>query len=113
MKSNASMELGFDYLRRKLSDKILFLNGEVDSYFAYDIRKAYTIEELVELAEDAQSQNTVCKFYDDEHGGGEVIGYVHVLEFGEVDPKFLKFLNQNELTIDYDMSKHRDFIVLE
>lgn len=92
--------------------KVLFLHGESDSYFAKDMLKKHTVEKLVAMAEDAQSKGDVCDFYDDEYPD-YWIGSLIIKEFGDVDPAFVEFLNYHELTIDYDMAKHRDFMILD
>lgn len=91
--------------------KILLLHGESDTFFARDMLDKYSIKELVKMAEDATSKGTTCDFYDQEYPD-DWIGSLLIREFKEVDPAFIQFLNYYELLIDYDMAKHRDFIIL-
>lgn len=91
--------------------KVLFVYGESDTFFARDMQERYSIKELVKMAEDAASQGKVCDFYDPEYPD-YWIGSLIVREFKEVDPEFIQFLNNYDLLIDYDMAKHRDFIIL-
>lgn len=91
--------------------KILLLHGESDTFFARDMLDKYSIKELVKMAEDAMSKGTVCDFYDPEYPD-YWIGSLIIREFKEVDPEFIQFLDSYELLIDYDMAKHRDFIIL-
>lgn len=91
--------------------KILFLCGESDTFFARDMLKKHSIKELVKMAEDATSKGNVCDFYDPEYPD-YWIGSLIIREFKEVDPEFIQFLDNYDLLADYDMTKHRDFIIL-
>lgn len=92
--------------------RVLYLKGESDSYFAMDIQERYTEKELVAMVEKANAAGEKCDFFD-EDDPSYWIGSLELLEFGEVDSDFLDFLYREDLTIDYDLSKHRDFIILD
>lgn len=81
--------------------KIIYVMAEND-YDALDFEEAYGDHPTLELWEKAKSG---------EIAGKEYSLMVKALEFKEVDPKFLQFI-QNEL-MDYDDGKHQNFYVVE
>lgn len=85
--------------------RILYLNGDSDSYFALDVKKRFTNKDLLELA--IQSGGIHYFNYDED----ELDGSIELKEFKDIDSDFIKFIEDN--FIDYDHSKHVDFIVLD
>jgi hypothetical protein len=80
--------------------KILHVNGDAD-YGALTFEQDYGLEKA---REDVKNGNVP----KDE--SGDEAWEAKVLEFGEVDSKFIDFI-KGEI-MDYDMSKHENFYVL-
>lgn len=87
--------------------EILYINGETDSFSAMILMKEYGLDKLVEMT---RNSNNWLEIDDDKL---EVYATLVIKKFGDVDPEFLKFLHANDLLLDYDMSKHSDFYVIE
>lgn len=82
---------------------IIHVHGSED-YVAMRIEDEFGVEEAYQLAKDGGGRAKIE--LDDEYD----IAYVEVLEFGEVDPKFIDFVQS---FIDYDHSKHENFFVVD
>lgn len=87
--------------------RVLYLDGEPNSYFAESMQKQYSKKELVEMTEESPTKGSLFI------NGIITIGSMRILDFGEIDPMFVNFLYQNDLLLDDDLSKHRDFIILD
>lgn len=85
--------------------RVLYLNGDSDSYFAMDAQDRFTDKDLLELA--IQSGGIHYFNYDED----ELEGSIELKEFTDIDPDFINFISNN--FTDYDESKHSDFIVLD
>lgn len=81
--------------------KLLHVYGEECS--AMFISDDFGIDKAYELAKQKGGQ---CVIQDDYN-----YAKVKILEFGEVDPKFIDFIADN--FIDYDNSKNKDFFIIE
>lgn len=84
--------------------KILFINGESDSYTAMTIEDDIGIENFVK---EVELHGGKLKFDDMDR---EIFGEAEIIEYENVDKDFIKFIRNN--FIDYDEAKHRDFYVL-
>ncbi len=85
--------------------KILFINGETDSYTAMTIEKDIGIENFIK---EVESHGGKFEFEDEDR---EIFGEAEIIEYSNVDPDFVRFINNN--FIDYDEAKHRNFYVLD
>lgn len=81
--------------------KILFVTG--DEYSAMHVSDDIGISNAVKMAEENNGTFTI----DNDESYAEL----SILEFGDVDPKFIEFIESK--MIDYDNSKHTDFFVIE
>jgi hypothetical protein len=81
--------------------KILFVTG--DEYSAMQINDEIGIAKAYEMTKENGGKLTI----DDD----ETYAELSIIEFGEVDPKFVEFINDK--MIDYDSSKHTDFFVID
>lgn len=81
--------------------KLLFVNGGDNS--ASFIEDEVGVKNAVKLAE---NKGGSCIIEDNEN-----YAKVTIIEFGEVDIKFIKFINDN--FIDYDFSKDSNFFIVE
>lgn len=81
--------------------KILFASGE--EYSAMFIRDEFGIERAFNWAKNNGGSCVI----EDEHNYAEI----KILEFGDVDEKFLDFLRKE--VVGYDQSKHKDFFIIE
>ena len=83
--------------------KLLLVNG--DDYSALQFESSiYTVEEIIGLIEDKNEERL-------EEIKNE-LGYTdfQLFEFGEVDPKFIRFVRDN--IQDYDTSKSENFYII-
>lgn len=80
--------------------KILWITG--DDYSALIFEEQCTIQETAEQLKVGESK---------EFEGADYIFSAKLLEFKDVDPKFIEFV-QNEV-MDYDGKKHANFYVVE
>lgn len=81
--------------------KLLYITG--DEYSAMYVEKEIGINKAHELA----AGNGGSYTYESETTYAEI----YIKEFGDVDPKFVDFIQDN--FIDYDQSKDTDFFIIE
>lgn len=85
--------------------RVLFIDG-------YDEHDAMAFEErfkdLEGVARDVEAHGGRVEYED---AGGEFLATVSVLEFGDVDPAFITFMNLHY--VDYDMTKAKNFHILK
>lgn len=81
--------------------KILHVYG--DEHSAMYVDDVFGLEKAYKLAKENGGKCII----DEDDGYAEV----KVLEFGNVDEKFVSFINNN--FIDYDRAKDEDFFVME
>ena len=84
--------------------KILHIYGDDDYHFLAYEQCELSQEEVIEKYE--SSPDKKCYF---EFGEYESF-YAQILEFKEVDPKFVEFVKRMQ---DYDDTKHENFIVIK
>lgn len=81
--------------------KILFITG--DDYSAMGVEQEIGIEKAAKMTIDNGGSLTIN---DDE-----LYAELSILEFKEVDEKFIEFIKDK--IMDYDDAKHTDFYVIE
>lgn len=81
--------------------KILYVTG--DEYSAMYIEDGVGVEEAYRQAAESEGKKT----FIDDNGYAEC----EVLEFGEVDFKFIEFIRNN--IQDYDVAKHKNFYEID
>lgn len=83
--------------------RILFINGSDDYHFLMFEQSKYSVDEIVKLCENSETKQISIDedetFFDAE-----------LLEFGEVDKKFIDFIKSKQ---DYDDAKHSNWIVID
>jgi len=83
--------------------KVLYAYGD-DDYGALQFEQKYKTEEHLALWEKInKSDEDYFEFSDG--------CYVEAMEFGEVDPEFISFVFDK--MVDYDSSKHTNFIIVD
>jgi len=82
--------------------KLLYVHGD-DDYAALTFENDVKEEDRMALWEKSIPLQADIEFTDG--------CYCKAYDFGDVDPKFLEFLNRHIL--DYDHSKHTNFYILE
>lgn len=87
---------------------VLLVYGEGD-YGAMHFQKNFDVQEVYEeMVEEGVKKRIVI--YDDENYGEEEI-WCRILEFGEVDSKFITFMLDE--FVDYDQQKAKDFYIVK
>ena len=82
--------------------KILFIDGNADYHFTLFEQSDYSVEYIVKLCEKSESK----KISIDEE---DVYFDAELMEFGEVDEKFIEFIKNKQ---DHDYAKHSNFVVV-
>jgi hypothetical protein len=85
--------------------KILHVWGDGD-YGAMYVEDEYGVQRAYNEAKDIDGCLAIYSPDDDRYPEA----YVEVLEFGEVDPKFVSFIEENFM--DYDRSKGENYFVI-
>jgi hypothetical protein len=81
--------------------KILYVTG--DDYAAMYVEDDLGVDKAVKMTEDNGGKMTI--------DNDEVYAELSILEFKDVDPDFVDFVKHK--IMDYDMSKHENFFVIE
>ena len=83
--------------------RVLFIDGSDDYHFLMFKQSNYSVSDIVSLCEQSESK----KISIDEEG---TYFDAELLEFGEVDEKFIEWIKAN---LDYDDAKHSNFVVVD
>ena len=83
--------------------RVLFISGDGD-FAAMSVEQDYGIDKAIQLCEENGGSYTID---DDEK---RVYADLKIIEFGEVDPKFIDFIEDK--FIDYDFAKNTNFYVI-
>jgi hypothetical protein len=81
--------------------KILYVTG--DDYAAMYVEDDLGVDKAVKMTEENGGKMTIAN--------DEVYAELSILEFKDVDPAFVDFVKYT--IMDYDMSKHENFFVIE
>ena len=81
--------------------RVLYITGDGD-FTAMIVEEEYGIDKAVELCE----SNNGSYIIDTE----DLYAELKIIEFGEVDPKFVDFIQDK--FIDYDYSKYSNFYII-
>jgi hypothetical protein len=81
--------------------KILYVTG--DDYAAMYVEDDLCVDKAVKMTEENGGKMTIAN--------DEVYAELSILEFKDVDPAFVDFVKHK--IMDYDMSKHENFFVIE
>ena len=82
--------------------KMIYVSGN-DDFAALDFEKHFNGKTVKEIIDSEFSNHTSSIEFETDEGNFEIELY----NFGEVDPEFINFVNNQIL--DYDQSKHTNF----
>jgi hypothetical protein len=83
--------------------RVLFINGSDYYHFLMFEQSSYSVQDIVTLCENSETKKISI---DDE----ETFFDAELLEFGEVDAKFIEWIKSKQ---DYDDAKHSNWVVVD